>query len=86
MFSDSLSAAALRRLLAGRACGRSPPDKELFRSNPDGLQGKATQYGGKKTAQAAFNGCECRFLSSCPDSMQPLILKDIAAALQRIEE
>ena len=30
--------------------------------NPDGLQGKATQYGGKKTGQTAFNGCEYRFL------------------------
>ncbi len=37
-------------------------DKEIFRSNPDGLQGKATQYGGKKTGQTAFNGCEYRFL------------------------
>ena len=30
--------------------------------NPDGLQGKVTQYGGKKTGQTAFNGCEYRFL------------------------
>ena len=30
--------------------------------NPDGLQGKATQYGEKKTGQTAFNGCEYRFL------------------------
>jgi hypothetical protein len=36
-------------------------DKEIFRSNPGGLQGKAMQYGGKKTAQTAFNGCEYRF-------------------------
>ena len=42
--------------------GFFPPDKEIFRGNPDGLQGKATQYGGKKTAQTAFNGCEYRFL------------------------
>jgi len=34
------------------------PDKEIFRSNPDGLQGKSTQYDGKKTGQTAFNGCE----------------------------
>ena len=26
------------------------PNKEIFRSNPDGLQGKTTQYGVKKTA------------------------------------
>ncbi|MDE6934080.1 MAG: hypothetical protein K2P26_00570, partial [Oscillospiraceae bacterium] len=26
------------------------------------LQGKTTQYGGKKTGQTAFNGCEYRFL------------------------
>ena len=39
-------------------------DKEIFRSNPDGLQGEATQYGGKKTAQTAFNGCEYRFLNT----------------------
>ena len=31
---------------------------------PDGLQGKVTQYGGKKTGQTAFNGCEYRFLNS----------------------
>ena len=36
-------------------------DKEIFCGKPDGLQGKATQYGGKKTAQTAFNGCEYRF-------------------------
>jgi hypothetical protein len=29
--------------------------------NPDGLQGKATQYGGKKTGQTVFNGCKYRF-------------------------
>jgi hypothetical protein len=38
-------------------------DKEVFCGKPDGLQGKATQYGGKKTAQTAFNGCEYRFLT-----------------------
>ena len=37
-------------------------DKEIFRSNPDGLQGKSTQYGGKKTGQTAYYGCEYRFL------------------------
>ncbi|MCX4307702.1 MAG: hypothetical protein OSJ69_18085, partial [Acetatifactor sp.] len=31
-------------------------------SNPDGLQGKSTQYGGKKTGQTACCGCEYRFL------------------------
>jgi len=31
-------------------------------SNPDGLQGKSTQYGGKKTGQTAYYGCEYRFL------------------------
>ncbi|MDE6936313.1 MAG: hypothetical protein K2P26_11955, partial [Oscillospiraceae bacterium] len=36
-------------------------DKDIFRSNPDGLQGKTTQYGGKKTGQTALNGCEYRF-------------------------
>ncbi|MCI9037111.1 MAG: hypothetical protein HFF80_05065 [Oscillospiraceae bacterium] len=35
--------------------------KEISRSNPDGLQGKATQSGGKKTGQAAYNSCEYRF-------------------------
>jgi hypothetical protein len=34
------------------------PDKEIFHGNPDGLQGKSTQYDGKKTGQTAFNGCE----------------------------
>ena len=47
-------------MLDGR--GFFSSDKEIFRSNPDGLQGKATQYGGKKTGQTAFNGCEYRFL------------------------
>ncbi len=37
-------------------------DKEVFRSNPDGLQGKSTQYDGKKTGQTACGGCEYRFL------------------------
>jgi hypothetical protein len=46
-------------MLDGR--GFFPPDKKIFRSNPDGLQGKLTQYDGKKAAQTAFNGCECRF-------------------------
>jgi hypothetical protein len=41
--------------------GFSLPDKEIFRSNPDGLQGKSTRYGGKKAVQTAFSGCECRF-------------------------
>ena len=43
-------------------------DKEIFRSNPDGLQGKSTQYGRKKTVQTAFSGCEYRFLycRCCP--------------------
>ena len=27
-------------------------------SNPDGLQGKAAQYGGEMAGQTAFNGCE----------------------------
>ena len=31
-------------------------------SNPDGLQGKAAQYGGEMAGQTAFNGCEYRFL------------------------
>ncbi len=35
--------------------------KEIFPQQSDGLQGKATQYGGKKTGQTAFNGCEYRF-------------------------
>ncbi|MCI8657571.1 MAG: hypothetical protein HFF72_09060 [Oscillospiraceae bacterium] len=29
-------------------------------SNPDGLQGKSTQYGGKKSGQTACCGCEYR--------------------------
>jgi hypothetical protein len=48
-----------RGMLDGRVFFSS--DKEIFRSNPDGLQGKATQYGGKKTGQTASNGCEYRF-------------------------
>ena len=47
-------------MLDGR--GFFSSDKELFRGNPDGFQGKATQYGEKKTDQTAFNGCEYRFL------------------------
>jgi len=46
-------------MLEGR--GFFPPDKEIFRSHTDVWQGKATQYGGKKTAQTAFNGYEYRF-------------------------
>ena len=41
--------------------GFFPPDKEIFRSHTGVWQGKATQYGGKKTAQTAFNGCEYGF-------------------------
>ena len=37
-------------------------DKEIFHSHTDVWQGKATQYGGKKTAQTVLNGCEYRFL------------------------
>ncbi|RAZ94664.1 hypothetical protein DK853_33990 [Klebsiella oxytoca] len=37
-------------------------DKEIFHSNPDGLQGKSTRYGGKKTGQTACSGCEYSFL------------------------
>ena len=33
-------------------------DKAIFRSNPDGLQGKATQYVSKKTVQTVYNGYE----------------------------
>ena len=36
-------------------------DKALFRSNPDGLQGKATKYAGKNAIQAVCNGCESSF-------------------------
>ena len=36
-------------------------DKEIFRGNPDGLQGKSTQCGGKRAGQTAFHGCEYRF-------------------------
>ena len=46
-------------------------DKEVFHSNPGGLQGKPTRYGGKKTAQTAFSDCEYRFLYGkrwCPQS------------------
>ncbi|WP_297871041.1 hypothetical protein [uncultured Oscillibacter sp.] len=50
-----------RGMLNGRGFFLS--DKELFRSNPGGLQGKSTQYGEKKTVQTAFNGCEYRFLT-----------------------
>jgi len=39
-------------LLAGKA---------IFRSNPDGLQGKATQYAGQKTVQAVCNAYENDF-------------------------
>jgi hypothetical protein len=46
-------------MLDGR--GFFSSDKEIFRSNPDGLQGKSTQHGGKKTGQTACNGCEYRF-------------------------
>ena len=35
-------------------------DKALFRSDPDGLQGKATKYAGKNAIQAVCNGCESR--------------------------
>ena len=35
--------------------------KALFRSNPDGLQGEATQDAGKKAAQTVCNGYESNF-------------------------
>jgi hypothetical protein len=38
-----------------------PTDKAIFRSNPDGLQGKATQYVSKKTVQTVYNGYEDGF-------------------------
>jgi hypothetical protein len=38
-----------------------PTDKAIFRSNPDGLQGRATQYVSKKTVQTAYNGYENGF-------------------------
>ena len=46
-------------MLEGR--GSFPTDKEIFRSHTDVWKGKATQYGGKKAAQTAFNGYEYRF-------------------------
>ena len=49
-----------RGMLDGREFFLS--DKELFRSNSDGLQGKSTRNGGKKAVQTAFSGCEYRFL------------------------
>ena len=39
-----------------------PADKAIFRSNPDGLQGKATQYADKNAGQTVCNGCENSFL------------------------
>ena len=42
-----------------------PADKAIFRSNPDGLQGKATQYAGKKAAQTVCNAYENGFLYCC---------------------
>ena len=44
-----------------RPSDQAPQQGEVFRGNPDGLQGKLTQYGGKKTVQTVFNGCEYRF-------------------------
>jgi len=38
-----------------------PADKAISRSNPDGLQGEATQYVSKKTAQAVCNAYENGF-------------------------
>ena len=38
-----------------------PTDNAIFRSNPDGLQGRATQYVSKKTVQTAYNGYEDGF-------------------------
>ena len=38
-----------------------PAGKAIFRSNPDGLQGKATQYVSKKTVQTVYNGYEDGF-------------------------
>ena len=38
-----------------------PADKAIFRSDPDGLQGKATQDASKKAVQAACNACENNF-------------------------
>ncbi len=33
----------------------------FFRRNPNGFQGKLTQYGEKRPGQGAFNGYEYRF-------------------------
>ena len=50
-------------------------DKAIFRSNPDGLQGKATRYAGKKTTQVVCNGYESDFKAMCPKF--PLFLPDL---------
>ena len=42
-------------------CALLPTDKAIFRSNPNGLQGRATQYVSKKTVQTAYNGYEDGF-------------------------
>ena len=48
-----------RRMPDGREILAS--DKEISRRNPDGFQGKLTWYDGKRSAQAAFDGCEYSF-------------------------
>jgi transglutaminase/protease-like cytokinesis protein 3 len=50
-------------------------DKAIFRSNPDGLQGKATRYAGKKTTQVVCNGYESDFKAMCPKF--PLFLPNL---------
>ncbi len=47
-----------QHILDGRGVFAS--DKEGFRSNPDGLQGRTTQYDTKKAVQTVWDGCGSR--------------------------
>lgn len=63
--SESIPVFPLRSCVHNRGMldggGFFSSDKELFRSDPDGSQGKSTRYDGKKTGQTVFNGYECSF-------------------------
>ena len=50
-----------QHILDGRGVFAS--DKEGFRSNPDGLQGRTTQYDAKKAVQTVWDGCGSRLKS-----------------------
>ncbi|MBS5308991.1 MAG: hypothetical protein KHY26_00420 [Faecalibacterium prausnitzii] len=73
------------KLLSQAGCAERreflPADKAIFRSNPDGLQGKATQYASKKTVRAVCNAYENGFTGAA-DSAPVLYYNHPASKIQ----